>query len=87
MGGWDSVTDVLLQADGKILVAGTVDWNGTRNPFLARYRDDGTLDPDFGSAGLVIPSRYTQPAPRIALQADEERILLATRSDDAPCDC
>ena len=83
VGGWDTVTDVLLQADGKILVAGTVDWNGTRNPFLARYRDDGTLDPDFGSAGLVIPSRYTQPPPRIALQSDG-RILLATRSDDAP---
>ena len=83
VGGWDSVTDVLLQSDGKILVAGTIDWNGTRNPFLVRYLDDGKLDPEFGSEGLVIPSRYTQPAPRIALQPDG-KILLATRSDDTP---
>jgi uncharacterized delta-60 repeat protein len=83
VGGWDSVTDVLVQPDGRVLVAGTIDWNGTRNPFLACFTSDGALDLDFGSAGLVIPGRYTQAAPRIALQADG-RILLATRSDDAP---
>jgi uncharacterized delta-60 repeat protein len=83
VGGWDTVTDVRLQSDGRILVAGTIDWNGTRNPFLERYGADGTLDPEFGSGGLVIPGRYTQPAPRIAVQADA-KILLATRSDDAP---
>jgi len=83
IGGWDSVSDVLLQPDGRILIAGTIDWNGTRNPFLARYLPDGSLDAQFGAAGLIIPSRYTQPPPRIALQSDG-KILLATRSDDAP---
>jgi uncharacterized delta-60 repeat protein len=83
VGGWDTVSDVLLQPDGRILLAGTVDWNGTRNPFLARYKADGTLDPEFGSTGLVIPGRYTQPSPRIALQSDG-KILLATRRDDPP---
>jgi hypothetical protein len=55
----------------------------TLNPFLVRYDADGTLDSGFGSAGLLIVDRYTQPLPRIALQADG-KILLATRSDDAP---
>ncbi len=83
VGGWDTATDVLIQSDGKLLVAGTVDWNGTRNPFLVRYLGDGTLDSAFASGGKMISSRYTQPAPRIALQSDG-RILLATRSDTAP---
>lgn len=83
VGGGDNVTDVLLQPDGKILVAGTIDWNGTRNPFLVRYLPDGSLDNDFGTAGLVIDSRYTQPSPRIALQPDG-KILVATRNDDSP---
>jgi uncharacterized delta-60 repeat protein len=83
IGGWDNVSDVLVQPDGGILVAGTIDWNGTRNPFLVRYHSDGAPDTAFGDAGRVVLDRYTQPPPRIALQPDG-KILLATRSDDAP---
>ncbi len=43
-------TDIVLQADGKILVAGA-----SRGDFaLARFSSDGTLDITFGNGGLVI---------------------------------
>lgn len=48
-GADDWATSALLQPDGKIVVAGT---SGGRFA-LARYGVDGSLDPTFGSAGLV----------------------------------
>lgn len=46
-------TTVALQQDGKIIVGGQT-WTGTVNTFaLARYYKDGTLDENFGNAGLV----------------------------------
>jgi uncharacterized delta-60 repeat protein len=47
--GNDPVSSLVLQPDGKIVVAGGVAHN-YRNPKLAiaRYDDDGTLDPTFG---------------------------------------
>jgi len=44
----------ILQADGKLIVAGTYVNEGTPNTFaLARYNPDGSLDSSFGNAGLV----------------------------------
>lgn len=43
---------VVLQPDGKILVAG----ESTRNLSLARYNLDGSLDPTFGLGGTVMTS-------------------------------
>ncbi len=48
-----SSDDVAIQPDGAIVVAGAA---GTRNGSdiaLARYQDDGTLDPSFGNGGIV----------------------------------
>ena len=42
--------DVVVQADGGIVVAGGVQTNGFA---LARYSADGTADPSFGGDGLV----------------------------------
>ena len=53
-GGSDVGTDVVVQPDGKILVAGYAD-NGGNNDFaLARYNTDGSLDTGFGSGGKVL---------------------------------
>jgi uncharacterized delta-60 repeat protein len=58
--GGKVVTDLLdnrlaLQADGKILVAGSIS-NGTDSDFaLARYNSDGSLDASFGS-GTALPA-------------------------------
>lgn len=49
-------SDIALQLDGKIVVAGHT-WSGTNNVFaLARYHSDGVLDTTFGSSGLVTSS-------------------------------
>src|SRR5262249_5307737 len=44
---------VALQADGKILAAGSADGNNGSLFALARYTTGGTLDSTFGSGGKV----------------------------------
>ena len=46
----DLATAVAIQADGKIVAAGT----GSGSPELARYDPAGTLDPTFGNEGRVV---------------------------------
>jgi uncharacterized delta-60 repeat protein len=49
-----SVAALVVQADGKLVAAGLVN-SGTAADFaLARYRQDGTLDPTFGVGGKVV---------------------------------
>jgi uncharacterized delta-60 repeat protein len=50
----DPVSSLVIQSDGKIVVAGAAAWNGTNGNFaLARYNADGTLDTGFGGDGKV----------------------------------
>ncbi|EHR72505.1 hypothetical protein BurJ1DRAFT_3700 [Burkholderiales bacterium JOSHI_001] len=49
----DSAGATLVQPDGRIVVAGGYNSGGVGNAFLARYNNDGTLDPSFGSAGTL----------------------------------
>jgi uncharacterized delta-60 repeat protein len=84
LGGWrDSGHDLVLQPDGKIVVA-EEQWQegGTVDFALARYNRDGSLDPAFDTDGIVTsdfsPGDY---ATAVALQADG-RILVAGFSDN-----
>jgi len=43
-----------IQGDGKIVLAGTSHSGATFDFALARYNDDGTLDPSFGNGGIVV---------------------------------
>ncbi|MGV3661792.1 MAG: hypothetical protein ACO1TE_16520 [Prosthecobacter sp.] len=53
--GWDEAHAVALQADGKIVVAGTSNNSDAWEEFaLARYHPNGTLDTTFGTGGKVI---------------------------------
>jgi len=58
LGGNDGINGAVLQADGRIVVAGFSNTAGhTSDTFdfaLARYRSDGSLDPSFGSQGTVL---------------------------------
>src|SRR5262249_14246648 len=48
--GTDSARGVVVQPDGKILVAGVAAQAATKYDFaLARYNSDGTLDSTFGT--------------------------------------
>ncbi|MEP6873426.1 MAG: hypothetical protein ABI887_03605 [Burkholderiales bacterium] len=55
--GADQANAMALQADGKLVVAGSVDESPKGKSFaLARYNADGSLDAGFGSGGKVITS-------------------------------
>jgi uncharacterized delta-60 repeat protein len=49
----NEISDIAIQTDGKIVVAGTSSnvWNDFA---VVRYNSDGTLDNSFGSGGIVI---------------------------------
>ena len=67
-GGPDSCNALVIQPDGKIIVAG-----GNAGDFaLARYNPDGSLDTSFGNLGRVITdfSAGFDLAQAVALQAD-----------------
>jgi uncharacterized delta-60 repeat protein len=53
--GLDDASSVAIQADGKLVVAGTANYRGRNARFaLARYEQDGSLDTSFGGDGKVI---------------------------------
>ena len=80
----DKATDVAIQPDGKIVVAGfTEDANGDRDFALVRYNADGTLDddsddPGFGTDGIVV----TPAAPENGAGEDDDGAFgVAIQSD------
>jgi len=78
----DVAQSVLVQPDGKIIVAGfTVD-NGTGRDFLTmRYNQDGTLDSTFGLSGVTSTDlgSLDEVAWGSALQTDGKIILVGSR--------
>ena len=76
---YDAVTDV----DGSVVLAARASFDPL-NPIdpsrLARYRQDGSLDPAFGAGGLVtVPSIAAGQEPIVDVAIDGSRRLLATR--------
>jgi uncharacterized delta-60 repeat protein len=53
LGGLDTVYAVTVQADGRIVAAGTRQDGGNFDIALARYMRDGRLDPTFGAEGTM----------------------------------
>src|SRR5919199_618135 len=53
LGGLDVARAVGIQADGKIVLAGSSSGDQGTDVALARYDRDGTLDATFGSGGRV----------------------------------
>lgn len=76
----DGATDVVIQTDGKIVVAGQGSTGGVfTNVFLlARYKIDGSLDSSFGTSGTVTTS-FTEGsanARAVALQTDGKILVV-----------
>ena len=72
-GGSDQAFAIALQADGKIVVAGSSDVSPKGKSFaLVRYNADGSLDASFGTGGKVVTSFGSQSdtAYAVAVQAD-----------------
>jgi uncharacterized delta-60 repeat protein len=72
-----AASSVVVQADGKIVVGGTVtSSDGTPDFALARYDPDGTLDASFGEDGWVTTDISDRDSGRaVALQADGKIVL------------
>ena len=70
--GDDQAYSVLLQADGRIVVAGYAMIGGDRNFALARYNPDGSPDLAFGTQVNTLDASptYNQDAPAVVLDAD-----------------
>lgn len=63
LGGSDTLVDVVVQPDGRIVAAGNA--GGVA---LVRYLPDGSLDPSFGSGGIVTGPSGSAAA--VGLQSD-----------------
>jgi uncharacterized delta-60 repeat protein len=73
--GGGTAAGLVVQADGRLVAAGTADpGTGTGRDFaLVRYRHDGSLDPSFGAGGKVTTdfgANGLDRANALALQAD-----------------
>ena len=67
---------LVLQADGKLVVAGRASRAGRGNFTLVRYGADGRLDPGFGEGGAVVASVGNARA--LALQRDRKLVTAGT---------
>jgi uncharacterized delta-60 repeat protein len=78
---------VAVQADGKVLVAGTTATNADTVIGVVRYLRDGALDTRFGNAGKVVVQVGARgdSARAIAVQADG-KIVIAGWTDDTGID-
>jgi uncharacterized delta-60 repeat protein len=83
LGATETVTRLLIQADGKILAAGISDYIFSKQASyfdLVRYNSDGTLDTSFNHTGIV-KTHLTAPAQitnldNVLLQADGKILVV-----------
>jgi uncharacterized delta-60 repeat protein len=82
-GGSDVASAVVVQPDGKLVVAGRTNIAGNTVFALARYNPNGGLDPTFGTGGLVTTDfGSTDQALAVALQADGKIVTAGRRGSD-----
>jgi len=83
-GGADGAMALVVQADGKLVVAGSATVGTNGNFALARLRPNGTLDPTFGTGGIVIVDIGGSFDQINALVAKDGRVVAAgfTFADD-----
>jgi len=71
----DTFTDLIQQADEKIVVLGNI-WSGTSNDIvLLRFNVDGSLDTTFGTDGVVITDGGRDWGDAVIQQADGELVV------------
>lgn len=84
IGSLSSAFDVVLQPDGRIVVAG---WSGTstRQFTVARYNTNGSLDTSLDGDGIVIVTAFDGFGRGVALQTDD-KIVVVGRTFASPSD-
>ncbi len=79
LNGNDEGNAVVLQASGKIVVAGTTNAAGTEDFAMIRYTGDGKIDSTFGLNGAVISNLGgNDTGSSVALQHDQKIIVAGT---------
>lgn len=81
--GGEELTDgLVIQPDGKIVVSGTTYQGGKSNFVIARYLNDGTLDPEFGVGGKrsIVFSEGNSSIASVALHSDGKLVLAGNLS-------
>ena len=53
-GDREEIVDVEIEVDGDIVVAGNYYEGDVASGFVARFHEDGTLDPEFGTDGVFV---------------------------------
>lgn len=68
----DSISDIVLQPDGKIVTANTAFVNNSYDFAVSRYNSDGSIDRTFGARGSTTTdvSGFNDYASAIAIQTD-----------------
>jgi uncharacterized delta-60 repeat protein len=77
--GSDQLGGLALQADGKIIVAGSA----TGSPILARFNADGCLDGTFGRGGIA-SADFAATAGPVALQSDGKILVACVTASAEP---
>ena len=79
LGGDNEGTEMALQANGKILVAGTATTKGELDPAVIRLQPNGTLDTSFGDGGeRVIEMPGSQAVSGLAIAPDGKVVVVGT---------
>jgi len=80
-GSWNRATDIALQEDGKIIVAGFANRSGAADEFaLARLNTNGAMDGSFGHDGKVTIADVTTSGyeANVAVQTDGKIVVAGT---------
>ncbi|MEJ2616458.1 MAG: T9SS type A sorting domain-containing protein [Ignavibacteriaceae bacterium] len=80
--GDEKAYSVAIQDDGKIVAAGYTDSYGTKDFVLVRCDDQGNLDGDFGTAGIVVTELSTDEEVRKVVVQGNGKIIAAGNSYD-----
>lgn len=87
IGGGAGANSVVMQRDGKIVLAGYSTDAGKQDFALARYNTDGTLDTSFNNTGMVTCAVDTDndQARGVAVQSDGRIVVAGHSSTDRKC--
>jgi uncharacterized delta-60 repeat protein len=84
-GSDDLAAAVVIQPDGKIVLAGSSNVGGDDDFSVARYTSGGSLDPGFSGDGrLTIPFGGGDVCRDVALQPDGKIVVVGDGSDEFP---
>ena len=80
----DNATALVIQSDGKIVVAGSSNDGSDYDFAVLRYKENGTLDSSFGKAGIVITNFLSgnDRAEAAAVQTDGKIIVVGYSNTD-----